>query len=168
MTPYGQAKLDSLTKIFPPDIIARKRIIMTMAVTPGMLGNYAAGLIRFTKFCDDFHIPEEARMPASEDLLCMFVTTRGAGAVAANAMKNWLLGLELWHIINCAPWHGGKALKRAVEGSSRLAPTTSHQGKRGPIIIEHIHTLARNLNFHDPFDCAFFAVACIAFWCCCR
>jgi len=104
MTPHGLNNMDEQLETFSPGIIACRRIIMSHAVLPKTLGNYAAGLIWFIKFCDDLHISEQNRMPASELLLATFVTTRGAGTVAKGAMDQWILGLELWHHINNAPW----------------------------------------------------------------
>jgi len=39
-------------------------------------------------------------MLAPEWLLDNFITTRGASAVGSGALKTWLLGLELWNVIN--------------------------------------------------------------------
>ena len=67
------------------------------------LANYAAGLIHFTSFCDSLDIPEEQRMPTSEDLLSIFIVVRATGSVGDGCMKTWLVGLELWHTLNGAP-----------------------------------------------------------------
>src|SRR5882724_10191911 len=139
---------------------------MTHCVVPGTL--YVASLSRFTKFCDNFSIPESDHMPASEFILSSFVTTRGAGSVGKSAIKSWLLGVELWHRINGAPWHGGAELARCVEGAVKLAPVSSHRAKCDPVTIEHICSLHRNLDLTNSFDIAMFAITCIAFWCCCR
>ena len=64
-------------------------------------------------------------MPASEPLLCEFVLTCGARSVGKGAIKSWILGIELWHRINNAPWNGGPALQCTVEGASRLTPASS-------------------------------------------
>ena len=132
------------------------------------LKNYAAGLTHFTKFCDDIKVPEADHMPASEAILSTFVTTYGAGSVGKGAIKTWVLGLELWNRINDAPWLGGAVLQRAIEGSARLAPKSSHLAKRDPVTIDHICALHRHLDLTNSFDIAVFAIACIAFWCCCR
>jgi len=141
---------------------------MVCCILPNTLKNYAAGLACFTKFCDDFIIPESEHMPASELLLTTFITTHGAGSVGKGAIKTWLLGVELWHRINDAPWHGGAVLQRAVEGSAKLAPVSSRRAKRDPVTIEHLHCLRLHLDLTNSFDIAVFAVVCAAFWCCCR
>jgi len=168
LTPYGIAKMNSETTLFPPEIIICRRLGMARCMLPVTLKNYAAGLSQFNKFCDDFNIPESERMPASECLLSTFITTHGAGSVGKGAIKTWLLGVELWHRINGAPWLGGAELQRAVEGSAKLAPKSSHLSKRDPVTIDHIRALHHHLDLTNSFDIAVFAIACIAFWCCCR
>ena len=42
-------------------------------------------------------------MPASEDILTIFIATEGAHKVSAITIRHWLLGLELWHTVNGAP-----------------------------------------------------------------
>jgi len=111
LTPYGIAKMNAESSQFPPEVIIRRRLVMSRCVLPNTLKNYASGLTRFTKFCDDFHVPETDRMPASEILLSTFITTHGAGSVGKGAVKTWVLGLELWHRINGAPWYGGAELQ---------------------------------------------------------
>ncbi|KAF8580227.1 hypothetical protein K439DRAFT_1288447, partial [Ramaria rubella] len=99
----------------------------------------------FTKFCDDFHIPESLHMPASEPLLCAFISTHGAGTVGEGAIHTWLEGLKLWHCINHAPWHSGPELKCAIEGCATFTPDTSHLPRRDPITFKHIHSLHHHL-----------------------
>ena len=64
LTPYSIRDMDTRARLLPFHIITRERLLMSRAVTPKMLSNYGAGLVRFTKFCDDLHIPEELWMPA--------------------------------------------------------------------------------------------------------
>src|SRR5882724_10156667 len=107
----GIAKLDEATHLFPVHCIVRCRLLISKCVLPSTLSSYAAGLIRFTKFCDDYNVPEADRMPASEFILSMFITIRGASSVGNGAMKTWLEGIRLWHTINDAPWHGSCLLQ---------------------------------------------------------
>jgi len=86
------------------------------------ISNYASSLLCFTQFCDDYKIPKAFRMLASEALLTMFITCHGAASISASTMKHWLLGLDIWHKINGAPWLGQSTLKRAVKAASLLTP----------------------------------------------
>jgi len=83
---------------------------MANCILPSMLSNYSSGLIHFTKFCDDFQVPEADCMPASETLLSMFISTYATGSVSKGTMGTWVKGLYLWHIINDSPWHGDSIL----------------------------------------------------------
>jgi len=102
-------------------------------------------------------------MPASEALLTMFITCHGTASVSSSTLHHWLLGLELWHAINGAPWLGHSTLRRAVKAAARLAPHTSRR-KRDPLTIQHLECLRNDLDFEDPFDASVYALACLAFW----
>ena len=126
-------------------------------------------------------------MPASEFLLSMFITICSLGLVGNSAMKTWLEGLQLWHTINDTPWHGSHLLcctlrvclfkfptpskitySLCVQGAAKVVPQTSHQAKRDPVTIDHLKVLHRHLDLMDTFNIAIFALACVAFWCCCH
>jgi len=141
---------------------------MTRSVNPKNLSNYSAGILRFTQFCDCYHIPEALRMPAPEWLLSIFITIRGAASVGGGATKTWLLGLKLWHLINRAPWYGGSHLKRASKGSKALAPQTSSRPPHPLVTICHLKSLKHHLILTDTFDTAIYGTATVAFWCQCR
>ncbi len=76
---------------------------MLASVTEDTRESYGAGLLRFTQFCDAENVPENARMPASESLLSLFVAKMGAGLVQPPTINTWLAGLGLWwrSIIAC-------------------------------------------------------------------
>src|SRR5882672_4080678 len=107
-------------------------------------------------------------MPMPEWLLSTFITTRGAGAVGAGTLRTWLLGLQLWHVINGAPWHGGAHLKQEVQGYSAAAPVSSSCPKCTPITLAHLKALREGLDMNNTFDTAVFGTATVAFWaqCC--
>src|SRR5882724_3798357 len=107
-------------------------------------------------------------MPASESLLCTFVTTHGAGSVGKGTIKSWLLVVELWHHTNHSLWFGRSDLEWAVRGVAKLAPVSSHLSKWDPVTIQHLHSLHCHLDLSNSFDITVIAIACIAFWCCCR
>jgi hypothetical protein len=107
-------------------------------------------------------------MPASEQLLAIFIANRGAGFVSVETTKTWLQGLQLWHLLNGAPWFGNKLLTRVTKGVAALAPNSAFKEKREAITIKHIEALDRALDRSNTFDAAVFAVASIAFWSACR
>src|SRR5882724_11335390 len=81
LAPYGIAKLDEAVHSFPVHCIICHRLLIANCILPLTLSSYLAGLIHFTKICDDYKIPEEDWMPASEFLLSMFITVHGSSTV---------------------------------------------------------------------------------------
>ena len=65
-TPYSITFFHLLSQMFPPDLIDKWRMTVEASVDEGTLKNYAAGLIRFTQFCDKYGLAEDIRMPANE------------------------------------------------------------------------------------------------------
>jgi len=59
-------------------------------------------------------------------------------------------------------------LRCTLKGAAKFAPSSSRQPKRDPVTIDHIKALHRHLDLTNTFDIAVFALACIAFWSCCR
>ncbi|KZV63019.1 DNA breaking-rejoining enzyme, partial [Peniophora sp. CONT] len=142
-----------------------QREVLASSVTPSTLENYAAGLLRFTQCCDTLRIPENARMPASDDLLATFVALQvGKGA----DVRHCISGLQLWHTINSAPWKGGRMLKAAMQAHQRFVPDDARRPPRPPVTVEHLTALRERLNFDDPLEACVYAVACVAFWSVCR
>src|SRR5882724_10311351 len=85
---------------FPPHLIAMLRTLIAKSITPSTLSNYASSLLRFSKFCNDYNILESFQMPTSQALLTMFITCCGMACISSSTLHHWLLGLELWHVIN--------------------------------------------------------------------
>ena len=115
LTPFGIDYMNSLTTFLPPHLILQACSLITKSIVPSTLSNYATGLLRFTQFCDEHRLPEALCMPASEDILTLFITAKGAHKVSVTTIKHWLLRLELWHTVNNAPWLGVSALKRTLK-----------------------------------------------------
>jgi len=107
-------------------------------------------------------------MLASESVLSLFIAAHSAGSISKGAMKSWLEGIRMWHDVNDDLWYGGHILKRVISGAAKFTPPDSIQPKCDPVTIEHICSLHRNLYLLNSFDIAVFALACVAFWCCCR
>jgi len=107
-------------------------------------------------------------MPAPEWWLSVFITTMGAGSVGGGAIMIWLLGLQLWHIVNGTPWNGTAHLQRAMQGSSSVAPLPTLQPRRAPVTLAHLIALRNTLDLNNTFDAAIFSAATVAFWCQCQ
>ena len=94
-TPFSVSHMNSLSNLFPPQIIAMSHVLLPKSIAPETLSNYSSGLQPFSHFCDDYHIPKPLHMPASEALLTLFTTCHGTGSMSASMMHHWLLSLEL-------------------------------------------------------------------------
>ena len=121
LTPFGVNHKNSLATFLPLYLILQAHSLIMKSIVPSTLGNYAAGLLCFTQFCDKHCIPEALHMPTSEDILTLFVTAKGAHKGSATTIKHWLLGLELWHTVNGVPWLRASALRRALKVTNIFA-----------------------------------------------
>jgi len=107
-------------------------------------------------------------MPASEALLCLFISSHGASHVGHGTLTNWITGLELWHSINGAPWLGKKHLACPIKGAASAAPSPSSRLPCLPILISHLQMLHGALDLANTFDALVDAIVCIGFWSQCR
>ncbi|KAK7014533.1 DNA breaking-rejoining enzyme, partial [Favolaschia claudopus] len=167
-TPYSFHSLRSLSSSFSPELISRWQTVLASSVEADTHGSYAAGLLRFNHFCDLHNIPETQRMPASEALLSVFISSYGAGHVSSGTVSTWLAGLQLWHAVNFAPWHGAALLSRTRKGVSKLAPPSSRRLPRDPVTFNHMVVLRAHLDLGNTRDSAIWAVACTAWRDCAR
>jgi len=129
LTPYGKNRLIELEELFPAHLLACRQLILTKSLSHETLSTYAASLIHFTAFCDSIGISEDSRMPASKDLLSLFISVCGAGSVGKGCMKSCLARLELWHQLNGVKWNGKKMLTQTVKGVTAIAPDSSCHNK---------------------------------------
>jgi len=127
--PISIVHLDHLSHQYPVDIVICHCLCLTNSVQPSTLSTYSAGLLRFTKFCNDIGIPESECMPASESLLSHFIVSHGATSVGKGTMWSWLEGLHLWHQINETPWNGSHMLRKFVMSASKFSPAESKHDK---------------------------------------
>jgi hypothetical protein len=166
-SPHSLDFHQSIQTALPQSSLSHLFEVMTFSLDQGTRNGYGAGLLRFTQFCDKNNVSERNRMPASELLLSAFIAD-AAGSVGSSAINNWLAGLHFWHILNAAPWKGQEMLIQTKKGAQKLVPISSERAKRPPTTIKHLYALRNGLDLTNSFDAAVWAIACIAFWCCCR
>ncbi|CAA7271031.1 unnamed protein product [Cyclocybe aegerita] len=140
-TPHSLSFRHSISSALPSSDLSRLFEVMSFSLDQGTRDGYGAGLLRFTQYCDQAGIPEANRMPASDVLLSVFIATLGAGKVATSTTR---------------------------KGVTKLVPISSKRAKRPPVTIEHLYALRKGLDLTNTFDIAVWAIACIAFWSCCR
>ncbi|RXW15088.1 hypothetical protein EST38_g10767 [Candolleomyces aberdarensis] len=130
--------------------------------------SYGAGLLRFSEYCDREEISELRRMPASSFLLSGFIA-EFSSTVSGSTIHCWMSGIRAWHILNNAPWHGGdEFVSQVKKGAIKLSPPSSKRPLRNPVTLEHMIALQRSINLLSSLDVAVWALACVAFWGCCR
>lgn len=166
-TPQTKAFHDSIAGALPETTLRKLFEVMVYSLDQSTRDGYGAGLLRFTQFCDKAGVSEEDRMPASSVLLSGFAAD-AAGKVASTTVDNWFAGIHFWHTINGAAWNGDVMLQQVRKGVKKLVPISSKRAKRPPVTIEHMYTLRAGLDLTNAFDAAVWAVACVAFWSCCR
>ncbi|KAJ7071647.1 hypothetical protein C8F01DRAFT_1363314 [Mycena amicta] len=137
------------------------------AHTPETRESYGAGLLRFTQFCDRHEIPEHLRMPTHRYLLSAFVAD-ASGTCSGKAIRNWLNGLQLWHVYNDAPWHGDEGWVPHLKRSADRAGAQFKRPPRPPITLAHLRALHSALDINTSRGAALWAAALAAFWGCCR
>ncbi|KAJ7884857.1 hypothetical protein B0H14DRAFT_3740957 [Mycena olivaceomarginata] len=116
------------------------------------------GLVRFTEFCDSRAIPEESRMPAHRDILAGFVAS-WIGNIGGKAIRNWLLGLRQWHLINDAQWHGDEGWLTTLKKAGDRAGDPFKRPPRGPITKQHIRALRCSLDLKTGRGAAIWSTA---------
>lgn len=164
-TPFGEQRRRAIIEKFGQEYYLRLRLVLLHSIKSSTMSSYAAGLLRFTQFCDKLGIPEEERMPASDLLLSMFAASQ-AGKVAA--CDGWIDGIRFHHQINFAPWLGDELLKRVCKGVSNLAPDSSKRPPRPPVTLEHMDALYAGIDWNSNEEVAAYACATTAFWTCSR
>jgi len=104
-TPHSICHCQSLEQSLPSPLVNSAFMAIRGALAPNTRTTYAAGVMRFTQFCDHWDIDEEARMPASYALLCTFIGEY-KGKQAGGTIHSWMAGIWGWHHANHAPWYG--------------------------------------------------------------
>jgi hypothetical protein len=166
-TPHGARHRAQLYAALPQPLVDRALMSIRSALAPNTKTTYAAGLKRFTQFCDVWDIDEEARMPASYALLCAFIGEY-KGRHAGSTIRSWLSGLRSWHIINHAPWYGDDDWVHLARTSANKEGTKHKRALRAPVSIEHLVALRRAISPSNSFHAAVWAAALCTFFGCRR
>ncbi|TFK59111.1 hypothetical protein BDN72DRAFT_725460, partial [Pluteus cervinus] len=166
-TPYSLRQRQSVNTSLPPPLAQKVFETIHNAHAPSTKGSYGAGLLRFNQFCDRHNISEEDRMPASHILLVAFVADH-QGQVSGKTIKLWLSSIRAWHEVNHADWNGEDRWVQFARTSANKLGTHHRRPQRGPITIQHLHTIRNNLDLSSPKGAAYWAITLTAFWGCRR
>lgn len=165
-TPFGIWHCTQLQDLLPQTLI--EPVLMTIhdALAPNTKSSYAAGILRWTQFCNKYSIPEEFCMPASYALICGFIAEH-KGLQTGGTIKGWLLGIRSWHLVNHTPWHGeDEPWVEFARVAANKEGTIHKKAPRAPVSIEHLACLHQGISTSNPFHAAVWAVALCTFWGC--
>jgi hypothetical protein len=84
---------------------ARSRLALALehGHAPRTSNNYNYAIKRYLKFASSIGFPEQQALPASEELILLFVC-EGLGRTGPGTAKNNLSALRSWHVKNRFPW----------------------------------------------------------------
>lgn len=166
VTPWSLRQLDEMRREVSMERIRKMNEVLIQSWAESTRKTHGAALLRFTEYCDAEGVSEEDRMPASPFLLATFLASL-EGSVSESSIDGCLSGLQAWHTLNNAPWHGSlKLVVQVKKGCSKLAPPP--KPPRSPVTLRHMRALQKGLDMFSSFDAAAWAVATCAFWGCCR
>jgi len=166
-TPHGLEADNRLASELPTNLADSVHMSIRSYYAPNTKSTYGAGLIRFTEFCDKYHIAEIHRMPASWPLLCAFISEH-RGRVSGNTVKTWMSGIHAWHTVNQAQWYGNHDWVSICRTAAKCDGTRFRRPLRAPVSIEHLLVLRDALDPSNSFHTAVWALALTCFFGCCR
>lgn len=166
-TPYSIDHRNRIRSELPDELVHAASAAVIGALTKSTRSTYAAGLLRFVQFCDEWGIAESERMPASYALLCAFIGV-WKGRRSGNTIKSWMSGIRAWHVLNHAPWSGDDEWVRMARVTANREGTIFKRPLRAPVSVEHLITLKKAINLSDPFHAAVWACATVSFYGCRR
>ena len=124
---------------------------------------YSSHLKDYLWFCKSKCIPQGSQLPASADILCLYVALM-ARRLAGRIATSKILGLHCWHIQNNLLWPTLLWLNYAIKGIDNLKPVTSKRIERPPVSCEMLQHLHSSLDHLDLHDICIWAMALTTFW----
>ncbi|KAI0765533.1 hypothetical protein BC629DRAFT_1249024, partial [Irpex lacteus] len=154
----------SIDDALSQDDAARISLALGEAFRDSTKATYAAGLKLYMDLCDTKGIPNRNRIPASNDLISLFVSQL-VGAYSASAAKNYFAGVRAWHIIHRYRWtFDGPLFTTLLNAAKASAPKESKAPKKEPYTLAVLEALFRVLDLNSSRDAAVAAAASIAFY----
>ncbi|KAH7043366.1 hypothetical protein BKA62DRAFT_629981, partial [Auriculariales sp. MPI-PUGE-AT-0066] len=166
-SPFGVQTFFSQESTIPLEVHQKRAIAMVKSVEPHTVEMYRAGLLHFSKFCDEHSIMEEEWVPASDFLLSSF-TSEFVSKIGVSAVWSWFAGLALWHTVQGVNWQGDCMVKQLVQAAAKHMPKTSMHELQPPVCKEHLIALKALLDLNKPMHTAIWVAVTFAFHGCCR
>ena len=125
---------------------------------------YSTGLFAFHLFCNIKDIAEQHRALADPMVLTSFIPML-AGTYAGSTVKNFVYGVQAWHIIHGSMWKiDAIHLQTFLTARKKLAPPDTRKGEKVPWSIKYLKRICQGLNQRSPKDAAMLACLTTAFW----
>lgn len=166
-SPFADLAKAELHDRLPAPLLRIADSVTLDGLAPSTRSSYAAGLLRFTQFCDQWGINEDDRMPASLALLASFASSY-VGSYSGKTISQWLSGLRCWHLINHAPWLGDTERLHLIRRAADKRGSKFKRPPRPPVSLDHLRKLLTFLDLNDPFHAAVWATAITSFFGCRR
>jgi hypothetical protein len=166
-SPHSLCAQNSLNSEISPRLQQKIFEHLFQATADSTQQSYGMGILCFTQFCDHEQMSENLCMPASSTLLSAFIAD-AIGTCTGECIHNWLSSLCLWHLFNCAEWHGKDSWVCSLQKTADKAGIPFKCPLCNPIIGNHLACLRDNLNLASPHGASIWAAALTAFWGCCR
>ncbi|EIW81264.1 hypothetical protein CONPUDRAFT_73044 [Coniophora puteana RWD-64-598 SS2] len=144
-------------------VSSRVQLALDKAWAVSTREKYTSAISVFLAFCSTELVPEPARLPASEYLLCAFAASR-IGNIAGTTVQGYIAALKAWHVYNNAPWLGGPRLNLVLNGVENMTPTSSRRPPRPPVTRDMLLLLAARLSSSSFVDVAVLAAATTVFY----
>jgi hypothetical protein len=126
--------------------------------------SYSMGLLMWHCFCDEKHIPEAGRVPATQALLSAFIAHLAA-VYSGKTISGYLSGVRAWHILHSFPWIlEKKEMDTMLHAADKLTPSTSKKKKHCPYTPDFISAVQGQLDLDKPLDTAIFACLTTCFY----
>jgi hypothetical protein len=145
---------------------ARNRLALALAHghAPQTSSNYSHAIKRYLKFAASIGFPESDALPASEELLLLFVC-EGLGRTGPGTAKNNLSAIRSWHIKRCLPWKRPACMGLINKALTEFWPRDTKKPVQRPPITSSMMTLLANAwGDGSPRELCALAIA-LAAWC---
>ncbi|KAI0040595.1 hypothetical protein FA95DRAFT_1460584, partial [Auriscalpium vulgare] len=125
---------------------------------------YGAGLLTLHVWCDHKDIAEDARAPASSELIIAFMAAL-IGTYSHHSISNIVSGIRAWHVLHELPWQIDSKRYDVAMRSARAETTGAHRRPaRDPYTVDALAALLPHFDLADPLDAAVWACATTLFY----
>jgi hypothetical protein len=147
-------------------IQAKNKLELALAHShaPKTSKNYDYAVRRYVNFAASIGYPEDAALPASEELILLWIC-EGLGKTGPGTAKQNLSALRAWHLKQRLPWHRPECVPFISKALREFWPRESKKpASRPPITSSMISMLVQAWQGGSPRELCALAIALVA-WC---